>query len=110
MIFSAEDEVTMMSERAFTAAEQLMYVTATAPGYAARQRANASGGQDSSSEQPASRSGMRTSASGLRILAVSAMKRTPQKAITFALARCAARASSSESPTKSARSWISASW
>ena len=44
----------MMSESAFTAAEQLMYVSETAPGCASRQARNASGGQESSREHPAS--------------------------------------------------------
>jgi hypothetical protein len=53
-IFSAFDEVTMMSESALTAAEQLMYVSETAPGCSSRHARNASGGQEFSSEQPAS--------------------------------------------------------
>ena len=109
-IRSADDEVTITSDSAFTAAEQLMYVAANAPGCSARQRAYASDGHDSSSEHPASRSGISTSAAGFRIFATSAMKRTPQKTIILAAARCASRASSRESPTKSARSWISGSW
>ena len=47
---------------------------------------------------------------GFRILAVSAMKCTPQKAITSASVPAAAWLSCRLSPTKSARSWISGSW
>ncbi len=46
--------------------------------------AKGGGGQRSDSEQPAVRSGSSTSLSGFRILAVSAMKWTPQKTITSA--------------------------
>jgi len=109
-IFSALDEVTMMSESDFTAAEQLMYVSETAPGCSARQARKASGG-----------AGVLERAAGLvirqydfpcriRILAVSAMNRTPANAMIFASLACARRARSSESPTKSARSWIASSW
>ena len=51
------------------------------------------------SEQPASRSGSRTVFSGLRIEAVSAMKWTPQKAMTSSERAAAWRESPSESPT-----------
>jgi hypothetical protein len=71
---------------------------------------NSSGGQPSAREQPASRSGTTTVRSGFTILAVSAMKWTPQKTITSRSTRFAAWASARESPTKSARSWISSSW
>jgi len=82
----------------------------TASGYFARQARKRSPGQPSASEQPAARSGTITMRSGLRIFAVSAMKWTPQKQITSALVFAAACDSCSESPTKSARSWISDSW
>ena len=64
----------------------------------------------SASEQPASMSGSSTVFSGESTEAVSAMKCTPQKAITSAsvFAACCDRAS--ESPTKSATSWTSGSW
>jgi len=61
---------------------------------------------DSAREQPARRSGISTVRWGERILAVSAMKWTPQKTIVDASASAARRDSSSESPTKSATSWI----
>lgn len=61
-------------------------------------------------EQPASGSGCKTVFSGARMAAVSAMKATPQKTITAASVAAAWRDSSSESPTKSARSWISGLW
>jgi hypothetical protein len=65
---------------------------------------------ESASEQPASRSGSSTVLPGLRIEAVSAMKWTPQKAITSASVAAALRDSPSESPTKSATSWTSGTW
>ena len=52
-------------------------------------------------------SGRITVFSATRIFAVSAMKRTPQKAITSASVAAALRDRSRLSPTKSARSWIS---
>ena len=65
---------------------------------------------ESASEQPASRSGISTVFSGERIEAVSAMKWTPQKAITEASEAAAWRDRASESPTKSAMSWTSGTW
>jgi hypothetical protein len=65
---------------------------------------------ESSRLQPAFMSGRTTIFSGLNILAVSAMKRTPQKAITSASVACALRDRSRLSPTKSAMSWISGVW
>ena len=65
---------------------------------------------ESASEQPASRSGSKTSLSGERIDAVSAMKWTPQKAIVSASASAAWRESPSESPTKCATSCTSGTW
>ena len=50
---------------------------------------------------------MRTVLSGFRIAAVSAMKYTPQNAITWASTFVARRASSRESPVKSATSCTS---
>ena len=54
---------------------------------------------DAASEQPASRSGISTVLSGLRIVAVSAMKWTPQKTIVAASVAAAWRERPSESPT-----------
>ena len=65
---------------------------------------------ESESEQPAPRSGIRTVFSGERIDAVSAMKWTPQNAITSASVAAASRESWSESPVRSATSWSSGSW
>ena len=65
---------------------------------------------ESDSEQPASGSGISTVLVGERIDAVSAMKWTPQKAIVACSVRAACCESASESPTKSATSWISGSW
>ena len=63
----------------------LTYITVTAPGCAAFQARSCSAVIESASEQPASGSGSSTVLSGERIEAVSAMKWTPQKAITSAL-------------------------
>ena len=109
-IFTAFDEVQMRSLIAFTSALQLMYESTFAPGWASTNSWNSSGGQPSASEQPASRSGTTTIRSGFRIFAVSAMKWTPQNAITSRSTFVAAWASASESPTKSARSCTSDSW
>jgi hypothetical protein len=53
----------------------------------------------SASEQPALASGIRTVLSGLRILAVSAMKWTPQNTMVEASTLAAMRDRPSESPT-----------
>ena len=69
--------------RALTSAVVLTYMTTIAPGVLGLPgRAARSAVIESASEQPASRSGIRTVLSGQRIEAVSAMKWTPQKAIT----------------------------
>ncbi len=65
---------------------------------------------DSESEHPASGSGIRTVFSGDRTDAVSAMKWTPQNAITSAAVLAASRESCSESPVRSATSWTSGTW
>ena len=65
---------------------------------------------ESASEQPASRSGISTVFSGVRIFAVSAMKWTPQKTMTSASVAAASRERPSESPTKSATSCTSGTW
>ena len=57
--------------------------------------------------QPAEGTGWSTVEAGERILAVSAMKETPQKTMTGAPAFLALMLSSSESPTKSATSCTS---
>src|SRR3546814_17384331 len=77
MIVSALDVVTMTSRRAFTSAEQLIYVSAIWSGCASRKRLNCSGGQLSSRLHPASMSGRTTIFSGDNIFAVSAMNLTP---------------------------------
>ena len=59
----------------------------------------------SASEQPARAEGMSTVFSGFRILAVSAMKRTPQKTMMSLFVLAAALHSSSESPVKSGIEW-----
>ena len=86
------------------------YITTSAPGCSAFQARSWSAVIESASEQPASRSGSSTVLSGLRIEAVSAMKCTPQKAITSASVSAALRERPSESPTKSATSWTSGTW
>ncbi len=100
----------MTSLSAFTAALELMYVMTVWPGCARRNRSNSGAGQPSESEHPASRSGSSTSLPGLRILAVSAMKCTPQKTMTEASVFSAACASARLSPITSAMSWMSGSW
>ena len=69
------------------------------PGNFACQARSSSGVIESASEQPASRSGISTVLSGDRIEAVSAMKCTPQKAMTSSVESAAWRESPSESPT-----------
>ena len=69
----------------------LTYITTRAPGCSAFQARSWSASIESASEQPASRSGISTVFSGERIEAVSAMKWTPQKAITSASAAAAWR-------------------
>ena len=86
------------------------YITTIAPGCSAFQARSWSAVIESASEQPASRSGSSTVLSGERIDAVSAMKWTPQKAITSESVSAARRDSPSESPTKCATSWISGTW
>ncbi len=86
------------------------YDTTTAPGFSAFHVRSWSAVIDAASEQPASRSGMRTVFSGARIAAVSAMKWTPQKTIASASVAAASRDSPSESPTKSATSCTSGTW
>ena len=85
-------------------------MTVIAPGCWAFQARSCGAVIESASEQPASGSGSRTVLSGDRIEAVSAMKWTPQKAITSAPVFAACCESPSESPTKSATSWTSGSW
>ena len=98
-IFEALPLVTMTSQRAFTAALQLMYATTYRSGCAALMAASFSAGQESASEQPASISGRSTRLVGFTILAVSAMKCTPQKTIVAFFASAALYARPSESPT-----------
>ena len=82
-----------------TSAVVLTYMTTIAPGCFAFQARSWSAVIESASEQPASRSGISTVLSGDRIEAVSAMKCTPQKAITSASAPAACCERPSESPT-----------
>jgi hypothetical protein len=82
-----------------TAAVVLTYITTTAPGCLAFQARSWSAVIESASEQPASGSGSRTVLSGHRIEAVSAMKCTPQKAITSASEAAARCERPRESPT-----------
>jgi len=77
----------------------LTYMTVIAPGCFACQARSSSAVIESASEQPASRSGISTVFSGERIDAVSAMKCTPQKAITPAAVAAACWLRPSESPT-----------
>ena len=76
-ISSPIDDVTIQSARALTAALVFAYTTTVRSGWASQKAENSSTGQPRSSEQVASRSGIRMRLSGLRIFAVSPMKRTP---------------------------------
>ncbi|CAA0134003.1 Uncharacterised protein [Mycolicibacterium vanbaalenii] len=99
-----------MSVSAFTAAVVLTYETTTASGYSAFHARNSSAVIESASEHPARWSGISTVLAGERILAVSAMKCTPQNTIVSSGASAAMRDSASESPTWSATSWMAGSW
>ena len=88
----------------------LTYITTSAPGCLAFHARSCSAVIESASEQPASMSGSSTVFSGDRIDAVSAMKCTPQNAITSASVAAACCERPSESPTKSATSWTSGTW
>jgi hypothetical protein len=107
---TAFEDVQQMSDSAFTAALVFTYATTTAPGCSAFQARTCSAVMPAASEQPAPRSGRSTVLSGDRILAVSAMKWTPQKTIVSASVAAACRDSARESPTKSATSWIQGTW
>ena len=85
-------------------------MTTIAPGCLAFQARSWSAVIESASEQPASMSGISTVLCGESTDAVSAMKCTPQKAITSASVFAACCESPSESPTKSATSCTSGSW
>jgi hypothetical protein len=67
-------DVQQISDSALMAAGVFMYVTTGTPGCRSFRRRTSSTVMLSEREQPASGSGMRTVRSGLRILAVSAMK------------------------------------
>jgi hypothetical protein len=99
-----------MSVSALTAAVVLTYDTTTAPGFSAFHARSWSAVNESASEQPAFASGISTRFCGARILAVSAMKCTPQKTMVDCGAVAAIRDSASESPTWCATSCISGSW
>src|SRR5690606_39124909 len=96
---TALDDVQQMSASAFTAALVLTYATTTASGCSAFQARNWSASMVSASEQPAWAVGISTVLSGLRSLAVSAMKCTPQNTIVDASVAAAIRDSARESPT-----------
>ena len=85
-------------------------MTTSAPGCLAFHARSCSAVIESASEQPASMSGSSTVFSGDSTDAVSAMKCTPQNAITSASVSAACCERPSESPTKSATSWTSGSW
>src|SRR5207247_7751823 len=100
-------DVQQYSLSALTSAVVFTYETTTAPGCSAFQSRNCSAVIEAASEQPASRSGISTVLSGDRILAVSAMKWTPQNTIATESVAAASRDRPSESPTKSATSCTS---
>src|SRR5207245_11019317 len=103
-------QVHELSDSAFTTADVFTYATTTAPGCSSFHRRKSSAVIDDAKEHPASRSGIRTVLWGDRILAVSAMKWTPQNTIVSASVSAACRESWRESPTKSATSWIHGTW
>src|SRR4030066_2417814 len=74
IIFSAFDDVQIISLNALTAAEQLMYLITIWPGFASTNFLNSGAGQPSAREQPALISGIITFFAGFKIFAVSAMK------------------------------------
>src|SRR3954454_6818978 len=108
--WTALDEGTQESVSAFTSAVVFTYITTIAPGCCAFQARNCSALIESASEQPAPMSGSSTVFSGESTDAVSAMKCTPQNAMTGASVAAACWERPSESPTKSATSWTSGSW
>ncbi len=96
--FTALDDVQQMSDSAFTSAVEFTYVTTAASGCSALRRFSAVAVTKSAMGHPARRSGMSTVFRGDRILAVSAMKWTPQKTMTSASVAAASCESPSESP------------
>ena len=104
---TALDEVQHTSISALQAAVELTYPTTSHPGFDARASRIWSGVHIWAIEQMASGSGMSTVFEGFRILAVSAMKETPQKTMTSASVSDAAMERPSESPTLSAMSCTS---
>src|SRR5574340_426261 len=95
-------EVQQTSVSALTSAEVFTYITTGTPGYSAFHAASFGAVIVSDMGQPASGRGMITVFSGARILAVSAMNRTPASKITDASDSAARRARTRESPTTSA--------
>ena len=99
-----------MSDSALTSAVVFTYATTAAPGCSSRHARTSAAVTVAASEQPAARSGSSTVLSGERIFAVSAMKWTPQNTIVSASVAAAWPERASESPTKSATSWIHGTW
>ncbi|MNI83024.1 hypothetical protein D3C73_1397960 [compost metagenome] len=106
-------DVTTQSARAFTAADVLAYTTTVRSGCESQNALNASIGQPRSKEHSACSVGIKMVFSGLRILAVSPINRTPATSSVEAECFEPNRAISSESemhpPVSSASCWISGS-
>ena len=83
-ISSAQLDVTTQSARALTAADVLAYTTTVRSGCLSQNAENSSTGQPRSSEQVASSVGISTRFSGVRIFAVSPIKRTPATRMVLA--------------------------
>jgi len=88
----------------------LTYVTTVASGCFCFIATSASGVTMFAIGQPACASGINTVLCGLRILAVSAMKCTPQNTMTSASVAAASRLRPRESPRQSAMSCTSGGW
>src|SRR3989338_4224871 len=102
MIFRALADVQQTSLSALTSAEVLTYTTTAASGCFLFNSRTSSAVMDSESEQPASEAGKSTVFSGFKILAVSAMNRTPENTRVSAWVSLAFKLRPYESPTKSA--------
>ena len=97
---SAQLDVTTQSARALTAADVLAYTTTVRSGCLSQKAENSSTGQPRSREHVASSVGINTRFSGVRIFAVSPMKRTPATRMVLAGWAAPKRAISRESDTQ----------
>ena len=104
IIFSALEDVHIISDIAFTSAEQLIYDTKVWWGCCCTHALKSCEAALSANEHPASMSGIITVFDGFNILAVSLIKCTQQNKITSALVVWAYWANARLSPIKSATS------